>query len=104
VVKPRIARAYAPTHSFLQDCAAAASAVILFYDHIITFADELRLVWFRMSGKSLWLFLLNRYLAFAAYIPIAVLIWVPLSQAGCSRFLVVRQGLLVLSALVISCE
>jgi hypothetical protein len=104
VPKIAIARAHAASYSFLLDCVIFASSALLFYDHVITFADEVRLVWLRMSGKGSWLFLANRYLAFFTYIVLDVFNGVQVSETGCKRFSPVRQGLLVLSVLVIACE
>jgi hypothetical protein len=99
-----IARAHAASHSFLLDCVIFASSALLFYDHVITFADEVRLVWLRMSCKGSWLFLANRYLAFFTFIAIAVFNRIQVSEADCKIFSPVRQGLLVLSVLIIACE
>ncbi|KAJ7206854.1 hypothetical protein GGX14DRAFT_637094 [Mycena pura] len=44
----------------------------LFWDHLITFGDEVRFLWKRTRTPSTYCFLLNRYLAFFGYITIAV--------------------------------
>jgi hypothetical protein len=89
---------------FLQDCAQIVSFVVLYYDHALTFPEEVRIIWSRMSWKGSWIYLANRYLSFAAYITVAVANWTPLSTAACNRYLLFREGLLVLSTAIVTCE
>jgi len=44
------------------------SFTILFWDHIITFADEVEFIWKGGKGPLVYLFFLNRYLIPAAFI------------------------------------
>ena len=49
------------------------TAVILYYDHLITFDDEYRYIWARLKSPASWLFLLNRFVAFV-YVCAALLV------------------------------
>ncbi|KAF9259724.1 hypothetical protein L218DRAFT_947356 [Marasmius fiardii PR-910] len=41
-----------------------ASSVMLFYDHSLTFADEIKYMWKRRKSFTFWLFLIFRYASF----------------------------------------
>jgi hypothetical protein len=90
--------------SFVQKCVQVASVVLVYYDHTLTFPDEVRVVWSRISWKGTWLFLLNRYLTFVTYIIVAVYSWTPFSETSCALFLVSREGVFVVSTAVVTCE
>ncbi|CAE6489881.1 unnamed protein product [Rhizoctonia solani] len=49
--------------AFLGRCASIAALTLLFYDHIITFADEVHLIWPAKFGPVKAIFFLNRYVA-----------------------------------------
>lgn len=98
----------------LIECAKDANAtryvngvglVIVLYDHMITFHDEVRLVWQARSSFAKWLFLCNRYL-----VP-TTLIWVAIfmnnftdnvlgSDNNCRRFFAISSVFGVLSVAI----
>jgi hypothetical protein len=90
--------------SFLYNCLLVVSVAVLYYDHALTLSDEVRLVWGHLSARSSWLFLMNRYLAFFGYLAVLVFSYITMSEAGCKRFHTFRQGLLVASVIIITCE
>jgi hypothetical protein len=93
----------APT-SFIQNCAQLASATLLYYDHALTFPAELRAIWTRGRGRGAWAFVFIRYLAFIAYILVAIINLVPLSSHACIAFGTARQWLLLVSIVVVACK
>ena len=50
---------------------AAVGLIILFYDHLLTFADEVRLVWRAPRSFPKYAFLFNKYLVLANLLAIA---------------------------------
>ncbi|QRW18477.1 transmembrane protein [Rhizoctonia solani] len=48
--------------AFLGHCFSAAALGLLFYDHIITFADEVNLIWPAKFGVVKFIFFVNRYI------------------------------------------
>ncbi|KZT72144.1 hypothetical protein DAEQUDRAFT_763260 [Daedalea quercina L-15889] len=49
----------------------AIGLTVLFYDHVLTFADEVRLVWFAPCSLAKYAFLFNRYLVLGTLITVA---------------------------------
>ncbi|KDN49843.1 hypothetical protein RSAG8_01908, partial [Rhizoctonia solani AG-8 WAC10335] len=47
--------------TFVGRCVSIAALTLLFYDHLITFADEVRLIWPAKFGLVKSIFFLNRY-------------------------------------------
>jgi hypothetical protein len=90
--------------SFVQNCVLLASVVLVYYDHALTFPDEVRVVWSRTSWKGTWLFLLNRYLTFATYVVVVVFNWAPFSETTCALFLLCREGVFVVATVIVTCE
>jgi hypothetical protein len=87
---------------FLQNSAQAAAVVILYYDHLLTFPAEVRVIWHRGARRATWAFLLLRYLSFVIYVPIVIFSFVPLGPAACQAYFDARQGVLVLSLLIVA--
>lgn len=50
----------------------AIGLTILLYDHVLTFAGEVRLIWFAPTSFVKYTFLFNRYLVLATLITVAV--------------------------------
>ncbi|KAI0075354.1 hypothetical protein K474DRAFT_1599946 [Panus rudis PR-1116 ss-1] len=50
---------------------SAAGLVVLLYDHILTFPDEITLVWYSRRSFAKYAFLVNRYLVLASLLVIA---------------------------------
>ncbi|OBZ71234.1 hypothetical protein A0H81_08567 [Grifola frondosa] len=56
------------SRTVLTNYIGVASYTVLVWDHLITFADEVRYVWNGRKGPLIWLFFLNRYLTPLAFI------------------------------------
>ena len=56
--------------SLLKFC-LAAGLVVLLYDHILTFNEEVRLVWRAPHSFPKYAFLFNRYLVLSCLLPVA---------------------------------
>ncbi|KAG8698677.1 hypothetical protein FRC08_005766, partial [Ceratobasidium sp. 394] len=52
----------AALHAFASKCLSVAGVCVLAYDHILTFSDEVRLVWKRKWSIVSTIFVLNRYI------------------------------------------
>lgn len=50
---------------------AGVGLVLLMYDHLLTFKEEVRLVWHAKPSVANFVFLLNRYLVLALQIGVA---------------------------------
>ncbi|CAE6397429.1 unnamed protein product, partial [Rhizoctonia solani] len=48
--------------TFVGRCVSIAALTLLFYDHLITFADEVHLIWPAKLGLVKAIFFLNRYI------------------------------------------
>ncbi|KAH9029015.1 hypothetical protein EDB84DRAFT_252647 [Lactarius hengduanensis] len=76
-------------NSILTKCFGVASFTILVWDHIITFPDEVELIWKGGKGHVVYLFFLNRYLIPLSFV---VNLWAYFSLEGtlgsqsCSHF------------------
>jgi len=55
---------------------ALATGSILFYDHLLTLADEIKYAWAREKSWTFWLFIVNRYF------PMTYQIWLLASSYG----------------------
>jgi hypothetical protein len=80
------------------------SIAIIYYDHILTFSEEMHLMWSRPFTRGSWVFLLNRYVAFVGYIAVTVVGFTFPSLVACDRFMWFRQYLAAFSAIVICGE
>ena len=49
----------------------AVGLTVLFYDHVLTFADEVRLVWLAPRSLAKYAFLFNRYLVLGTLLCVA---------------------------------
>ncbi|KII89647.1 hypothetical protein PLICRDRAFT_39768 [Plicaturopsis crispa FD-325 SS-3] len=63
-----------------------ASIVVLYQDHLLTFADEVRCFWDRPFNWFTLLFYFNRYFSFAVYIPIVYSMFAHLPRESCEQF------------------
>ncbi|KAG1743199.1 uncharacterized protein EDB91DRAFT_1126139 [Suillus paluster] len=67
---------------------AVASFTVLCWDHIITFADEVALIWCKRKGPLGYLFLLNRYITPLGFIVKIVALTLPTwSTESCRKFI-----------------
>jgi len=75
----------------------------LYYDHIITFSQELRKIWKRRLTILNTLFIINRYTTFFGYIPIAYFTFNSTSDVtDCSRFVLFPAALSIITQAIIS--
>lgn len=87
------------THSYAQVFAIS----LLYYDHILTFPAEVSHVWSQRISAITVLFLLNRYVAFFGNMVVPMITFSGLiSSTSCTSATYVRQGLLVLSQILVS--
>jgi hypothetical protein len=50
---------------------AVAGLVVVLYDHVLTFGDEVRLIWAAPRSFAKWIFLVNRYLTEVCLLAVA---------------------------------
>ncbi|RPD56564.1 hypothetical protein L226DRAFT_455382 [Lentinus tigrinus ALCF2SS1-7] len=67
---------------FQLNCALIAEAIVIFYEYLITFDSEIRLVWSRRITGASVLFFLNRYIMLLQNV-ITVPSFVPISNTAC---------------------
>ncbi|KAK0203852.1 hypothetical protein DFS33DRAFT_1334698 [Desarmillaria ectypa] len=84
-------------HGYLQ----IISISFLYWDHLITIDDELRLIWNKPKTFGSYLFFTNRYLAFFGNITVTILGFTTLSPTSCNRYALYRQILLVSTQVVV---
>ncbi|KAK0192493.1 hypothetical protein F5146DRAFT_1040242 [Armillaria mellea] len=87
-------------HGYLQ----IISLSFLYWDHLITIDDELRLLWNKPKTWASYLFFANRYLAFFGNITVTTLGFTTLSVTilrSCDNYALYRQILLVASQIVV---
>lgn len=84
-------------HGYLQ----IISLSFLYWDHLITIDDELRLLWNKPKTLASYLFFTNRYLAFFGNITVTILGFTTLSVTSCNNYALYRQVLLVASQIVV---
>ncbi|KAK2464699.1 hypothetical protein APHAL10511_003275 [Amanita phalloides] len=70
-----------------------ASCVMLYYDMMLTFADEVELIWSQKFSFVSVLWYLNRYISPLGYIVILVSFHDPWSKAVCDRFVLFPEAL-----------
>ncbi|KAF9479858.1 hypothetical protein BDN70DRAFT_878276, partial [Pholiota conissans] len=73
----------------------------LFYDHAITFGQEIDYIWKRPKNRSSYWFFANRYLASVGNIAVTVLGFTSLSIQSCKRYSTFRQALLIGNQVVV---
>ncbi|KAL4244469.1 hypothetical protein ABKN59_008684 [Abortiporus biennis] len=75
--------------------------VILYYDYLLTFSDEVRYMWFQPSLRIPWLFFFNRYFSILADIGITIANFVPYtSLESCVRYNTAAEFVLVIVQLL----
>lgn len=84
-------------HSYFQYLAMT----ILYYDHLVTFRDEVNLIWGRRKMSGAYCFFANRYLAFFGNIVVAVCYSYPLSPSACRSYGLFRQLLLLVTQVLV---
>ncbi|KAJ6613172.1 hypothetical protein B0H10DRAFT_2049797 [Mycena sp. CBHHK59/15] len=77
------------------------SITFLYWDHLLTFGDEVRFLWRKAKSRSTYYFFLNRYLACFSYIVITVFQFTSVSISVCKHVNLFRQVILVLNQVTI---
>ncbi|KAJ7115060.1 hypothetical protein C8R43DRAFT_124672 [Mycena crocata] len=85
----------------LHDYLFLVPITFLYWDHLMTFEDEVRFLWKKTRTPSTYCFLLNRYLAFFGDIVVCVFIFTTVPDSVCKRVNLFRQILLVLNQVTI---
>ncbi|TFK37171.1 hypothetical protein BDQ12DRAFT_608300, partial [Crucibulum laeve] len=75
--------------------------VMLFYDIILTFGDEVERIWMRKYTPVTVLWFLNRYLSPLGYIVIIVSFHDPWSKSVCNRYVLYPEALKIVTAFTI---
>ncbi|KAH9015855.1 hypothetical protein EDB84DRAFT_1525191 [Lactarius hengduanensis] len=89
--------------TFTHSCAQVVAISVLYYDHVLTFPAEVSHVWSQPISVNTLLFLLNRYVAFLGNVAVPLIGFSGLiSLTSCTSATYVRQGLLVLSQVLVS--
>ncbi|KAJ7053659.1 hypothetical protein C8F01DRAFT_1165782 [Mycena amicta] len=85
----------------LHDYLALPGLTLLFWDHILTFGDEVRFLWRRQRTLSTYCFLLNRYTALFGDIAILYFTFYSIPAEACKSVNLFRQLLLILNQTLI---
>jgi len=92
-----------PQGLFTLQCYLVASISFLYYDHIITFPEEVRKIWKRRLSILNILFIINRYTTFFGYIPITYFIFnSPSDMTTCNQFVRFPAILSIITQAIIS--
>ncbi|KAJ7637343.1 hypothetical protein DFH06DRAFT_1219477 [Mycena polygramma] len=81
----------------LQNELHLVSITFLYFDHAISFGDEVRFLWRKAKTRSTYYFFMNRYLAFFGDIAITVFHFMAVPTSVCSHVNLFRQLLLVIN-------
>lgn len=65
---------------YIYTCIDAKNAAVLIYDHLLTFSEEIRVIWPTRLTSTKLLFILNRYVSLATY-SLAVVLLLDREQA-----------------------
>ncbi|KIK44382.1 hypothetical protein CY34DRAFT_802693 [Suillus luteus UH-Slu-Lm8-n1] len=77
-------------------CVAIASFTVLCWDHIITFEDEVDLIWCKPKGLLGYLFLLNRYITPLGFVVNIIALTLPTWSTESCRHFVRYEGAMVI--------
>jgi len=86
----------------LSDDMRLLGSTILYYDHLITFSDEVDYIWNRPKTPSAYWFFLNRYFGLFSRIAGTIFSTVRQSSTSCKRFRVYRYTTLIVGHLIIA--
>ncbi|KAL4244471.1 hypothetical protein ABKN59_008685 [Abortiporus biennis] len=92
------------TTSYLRQYCRLIGSVILYYDYLLTFDDEVRYIWGR-KGSTLWIFYINRYFSTIALIVSMIGLFPTASLSSetiCSKFETYEQVTIVIAQLITS--
>nr|GAT51855.1 predicted protein [Mycena chlorophos] len=81
----------------LHDYLALPGMILLYWDHVLTFRDELRFLWLRPKTPSTYCFLANRYIAFFGDIVILYFTFNTTAASACRGVNLFRQLLLMVN-------
>jgi len=93
----------AVTGIFALQCYTIASITFLYYDHLITFPQELRKIWKRRLSFLNILFIINRYTTCLGYIPIVYFIFrSPANTPMCNAYVRYPAVLSIITQIIIT--
>ncbi|KAJ7661127.1 hypothetical protein B0H17DRAFT_329215 [Mycena rosella] len=78
------------------------SITFLYWDHLLTFGDEVQFLWRKTKTRSAYYFFLNRYLACFGNVVITVFQFTAMPISVCPHINLFRQLLLVLTQCIVS--
>ncbi|KAJ6571478.1 hypothetical protein B0H19DRAFT_1130076 [Mycena capillaripes] len=81
----------------LQNELHLVSITFLYFDHALSFSDEVRFLWRKAKTRSTYYFFVNRYLAFFGGAVITVFRFVAVPTSVCTHVNLFRQVLLVIN-------
>ncbi|KAJ7487974.1 hypothetical protein FB451DRAFT_1553540 [Mycena latifolia] len=84
------------------NCAHLVGITFLYWDHLITLDSEIDLLWKRRKALSSFWFFLNRYFAFVAGMPVAILPFLTLSEKSCTNLTLFRELVIVVTQVIVS--
>ncbi|KAJ6627622.1 hypothetical protein B0H10DRAFT_355111 [Mycena sp. CBHHK59/15] len=73
----------------------------LYWDHLMTFGDEVRFLWRKPKTPSTYCFFLNRYLACFSDVAVAIFVFSTVPPSVCTTFNLIRQIVLLLNEITI---
>ncbi|KAJ7511011.1 hypothetical protein B0H11DRAFT_1956933 [Mycena galericulata] len=73
----------------------------LYWDHLLTFGDEVRYIWNKRKTASAYCFFFNRYLAFFGGIAVTVFSYHEVPDSVCKDWNMVRQILLIVNQVTV---
>ncbi|KDQ60383.1 hypothetical protein JAAARDRAFT_32780 [Jaapia argillacea MUCL 33604] len=88
------------TNVFIHNYLSFVAISILYYDHLLTFGQEVNQIWREKTSRSFWFFL-NRYLAFFGNIVVSTVGNQDLSDERCKQYALFRQFLLVANQVIV---
>jgi len=84
-------------HNFLH----LSAICCLYYDHLLTFDQEIDYLWARPKHQSSYWFFLNRYFSLFGNVAVTVLGFSEFSGESCKRYLLFRQLFLIANQIIV---
>ncbi|KAJ6458194.1 hypothetical protein C8R45DRAFT_1031949 [Mycena sanguinolenta] len=84
-----------------RDYALLTGATILFFDHLLTMADEIDFVWRKPKRLSFFIFVALRHVSLLSNIGMLVLRYVPMSLESCDASSLSQITLLILQCFIV---
>ncbi|KAF8799570.1 hypothetical protein BYT27DRAFT_7201457 [Phlegmacium glaucopus] len=85
----------------IHNCLHFFAISCLYYDHFVSFDQEIDYLWTRPRSQSSYWFFLNRYFAFFGNLVVTILGFSDLSAQVCKRYLLFRQLFLLVNQVLV---